>query len=243
MRIPRVFIDNPIEPGVELTLPKKTSHHIGNVLRMHKGERLHLFNGTGGYFPAEITSVNNRHVMIMPGEYIGDDCESPLKICLGQGISRGQHMDYTIQKAVELGVSTIVPVITQHSNVKLNTDRTEKRMLHWKGIIIHAGEQCGRNLLPELVRPQTLSDWMETDKNPLKIILEPTATSRLSELASKVTNISILSGPEGGFSEQEITLAEQNGYIPVKIGPRVLRTETAAVAVISICQVLWGDMG
>lgn len=243
----RIFVDVPLCCEQQLCLPAQAAHHINKVLRMRQGDTILVFNGAGGCYRAEITGLDKRNVEIRPVEYIGDESEAPLTITLVQGISRGQHMDYTVQKAVELGVARVVPVMTEFSNVHLDRERAQNRINHWRSIIISACEQCGRNRLPEISQPVQLTDWLVRPGPAIKLLLEPTAGQRLREIDAHISNqgmeISILSGPEGGLSEDEIKLAIRNGYRPVSLGPRILRTETAAVAAISACQTLWGDMG
>lgn len=235
-------MDQPLHVDAICLLPDDAAHHIAHVLRMKTGQQIVLFNGHGGQYDAEILRINKRTVEVQVIAHLDEERESHLDITLAQGISRGQHMDYTLQKAVELGVKQIVPVFSEHSSVRLNRDRQEKRYQHWRRIIISACEQCGRNRLPVLTHPKTLADWLDDDNNDLKIILHPVTTSRLSQLDKPRHSLTLLAGPEGGFADNEIILAQQKGYQPVVLGPRILRTETAALVAISACQALWGDM-
>ena len=242
MRIVRIYTDQPLPAHSLVTLAEGPSHHISRVLRMRVDQRLQVFNGSGGCHEARIVSIGKRHVEIELLAFRDEERESNLRILLAQGISRGQHMDYTIQKAVELGVSRIVPVLTEHGNVSFDGERTGKRLQHWEGIIVQACEQCGRNRLPEITAPVCFTDWVVQDREPLKLLLDPDGSSTLPEQSAPVKALSLLCGPEGGFSREEIVQAHQNGYTSMCIGPRVLRTETAAIAALSTCQVLWGDM-
>ena len=243
MRCPRVYIDTPLSIGIDFSLPQHVTRHLVTVLRRKRGQTIHVFNGTGGCYLAEIVSQDKRSAIIKIIEFLDEECESPLKITLAQGISRGQHMDYTIQKSVELGVQRIVPILTEYGNVHLDEQRKQKRLEHWNKIIISACEQCGRNRLPELLNPVTISEWLSIDQSSVKLILEPTATENLKSSSAPEQSISVLLGPEGGFSDFEIEAAVAHGFRTVKFGPRVLRTETAAGAILTAIQTLWGDMG
>lgn len=243
MRYPRVYVNTSLSAGSQITLSKQASHHIGQVLRRKPGQLLHVFDGTGGYYPAEVMSVDKRAVVVNTGNLVNDKRESPLSITLAQGISRGQHMDFTIQKAVELGVRRIVPVLTEHGNVRLDEQRTDKRLVHWRKIIISACEQCGRNFIPEITEPVAFTDWLGQEQAALKLILEPASAMSLNSLNMPEGDVSLLSGPEGGFSAGEVESADFAGFQPVRLGPRILRTETAAVAALAAMQALWGDMG
>lgn len=219
------------------------SHHIINVLHMKPDQPVILFNGSGGYFDCRILSVEKKHnVFVEIGQHYPDEKASPLNLILAQGISRGQRMDYTLQKAVELGVSGIVPVFCEFGNVKLAADRQDKRLEHWRKLIINACEQCGLNRIPSLHPPMNFADWVNKQNDGLKIILHPVSDYNLSHLRPPDMNIILLAGPEGGFSEKEVCLAAANGYHSVRFGPRILRTETAAIVAITACQVLWGDI-
>jgi len=243
MREPRIYVEQALDCGQTMALQQDASHHVSRVLRMRVGRRLWLFNGRGGNYLAEIVSISRHQVDVTLLEFNDEQQESTLKITLAQGVSRTQHMDYTLQKAVELGVSKIVPVITEFGNVQFDQQREQKKLLHWQLIIISACEQSGRNSVPEILTPMPLSQWLETDNNSLKVLLQPGAGLRLSALQLANSSLSLLSGPEGGFSRAEAEQAVSRGYVSVGLGPRVLRTETAAVAAISVCQTLWGDMG
>lgn len=243
MHTTRIFVESPLHCDEKIELPDAASHHISKVLRMRPDQKLHVFNGQGGYYTAVITAIGKRTVDIVPLEFIGEERESILKITLAQGISRGQHMDYTVQKAVELGVTIIVPLITEFCNVQLTGDRAVKKLAHWRSIVIHACEQCGRTRLPDILQPTSFRDWIDRDPQPVKIILTPTAGLTMKNVTVQEPEISLLTGPEGGFSETEINAATATGYQVVNLGSRILRTETAAVAAVCAVQVLWGDLG
>ena len=218
-------------------------HHVINVLRMKPGQELILFNGKGGFFEARIESIGKRQVEVLPVAYHDAECESPLDITLAIGISRGQRMDVTLQKAVELGVSKIVPIQSRFVTVKPDEKRQDKRLLHWQKIITGACEQCGRNRIPDVTAPVNFTDWVARENAGLKILLHPAGQQTINRLNNDQNGIILLAGPEGGFSDDENRMAEKNGYQAVTLGPRILRTETAPLAAITACQVLWGDLG
>ena len=247
MRKTRIFIDQKLRVGAVVVLADEATHYISHVLRLRLGHPLILFNGLGGEYDAEIFKVNKRSVEVQINQYQDVDKEPPLHIILAQGISRGQKMDFILQKAVELGVNRIIPVMTEYGNVRLDEERQQKKIKHWNGIIIGACEQCGRNKIPELVAPLGFDECLGmdagTDRGMTKIVLHSGTGGRLSKLAKPGGGIILLVGPEGGFSENEIEKACSADYQIIKIGPRILRTETAALATISACQTLWGDFG
>ncbi len=243
MREPRIYVDLTLEPDLRLSLPLSATHHISNVLRKQIGQRISLFNGLGGSYLAEIVSIGKRHVEVRLLAFREEQRESRLHVTLAQGVSRSQHMDYTLQKAVELGVNRIVPLISEFGNVHIEDQGAEKKLHHWKKIVISACEQCGRNFVPELLSPIPKAQWLEADSNKVKLLLHPDANRGLSSIEMFGESLSILSGAEGGFSEIEVESALASDYMAIELGPRVLRTETAAIAAISICQSRWGDMG
>jgi len=238
----RVYVDQALEDGTTCRLPEEAAHHVATVLRMKTGEELLLFNGRGGSYRAVISSMQKRSVEITIGLHVPEDHESPLSITLAQAVMRGQHMDYALQKAVELGVQHIVPLLCLHGNVKLGDDQIQHRIGHWHKIITSACEQCGRNRIPQLSVPLRLTDWVGTDPNELKLMLHPRDGIRLASMQSPGRSVTLLAGPEGGFSDDEIASATRHGYKSVTLGPRILRAESAALVAISICQGLWGDI-
>ncbi len=242
MRIPRIYQDLELQTGEEIQLADDTHHHLHNVLRLRKGQKINLFNGQGGYYIGEIISIDKHETIAIVKEHIAEERESPLTITLVQGISRGQRMDYTLQKSVELGVSEIIPVITRYSGVSLDEKQRQKRMEHWRGIIISACEQCGRNRIPELHTITTLEQWLDQKSPGLKLILHPDSAATFDQLNLQPEKIYLVAGPEGGFSEEEITQARENDCKAIKLGPRILRTETAALTALTACQVIWGDL-
>lgn len=224
-----------------LELPDTVHRHAVQVLRLKPGALIRLFDGKGLEFEAELTTVEKRHSQARLLNRLENQSESPLKITLLQGVSRGERMDFAIQKAVELGVSTIVPVVTERCNVQLKQDRAQKRVDHWQGVLISACEQSGRAFLPELAALNTLDEVLSSSESELKLVLDPRASQGFNELSPPQT-LSLLIGPEGGLAEAEIDLAAQHGFTAVQFGPRILRTETAAVAALAVVQTLWGDL-
>ena len=243
MSISRIFQPISLQEGRTIDLDESASHHLGRVLRAKIGDKLIIFNGEGGEFEAVITQIDKKKVTTKIENFIPREAESPLKLTLAQGISRGEKMDYTIQKAVELGVERIIPLFTERGTVKLDADRKEKRQQHWQSIVVSACEQSGRNKVPEVIPPQNFLNWLPTIQADYCFVLDPVASSKLNKISLKNNNeIVLLIGPEGGLSEKEIALASQKGFLPLNLGPRILRTETAALAAITALQCLFGDM-
>lgn len=242
MRIPRLYTPAPLASGSSIELDENAFNHAVRVLRLKAGAPLTLFNGQGGEYPAELVEVQKKHATARVGAFVDRDCESPLPIILGQCISRGEKMDYTIQKAVELGVSEIVPLFSERCGVKLDPQRQEKRLHHWQSVIISACEQCGRNRLPLLHEADTLHNWLEKRTSSVKLMLDPTARNSLTRLTQPPADVTLLIGPEGGLSDSETERARACGYLGLRLGPRVLRTETAGPVAIGMLQLLWGDL-
>ena len=242
MRNVRIHVETPLNTGAEVVLPAETAHHVAVVLRLRVGAMLELFDGTGGSHRGRVLAAGRRSVTIQLETFDPQERESALPATLVQGVSRGQHMDYTLQKAVELGVARIVPVLTEHSNVRLDEARAGRRIEHWRRVIIGACEQCGRNRVPEVCPLQPLAAWLEADRSGCRLILDPEADRGLDAFPPPVNGLSLLSGPEGGLSQMEVRAAVAMGWQPVRLGPRILRTETAAVAALAACQALWGDL-
>jgi len=236
----RIYVDTPLHCGQNLNLSAAITHRILRVLRLKIGDQLTLFNSTNGEFQTTITAIKKNHCGVIVEKFIEKNLESPLRIHLGQVISRGEKMDYTIQKATELGVTTITPLFSEHCNVKLDTERTAKRLEHWQATAIAASEQCGRCFIPKIFPAENLEQWLTAAHPETCIILDHCSPNKIKNIP--LTNeIVLLVGPEGGFSDNEILIAEQNNFIPMQLGPRILRTETAALAAISALQVLQGD--
>lgn len=242
MRTPRIYTDSPLEPGKTCELDENAAGHVGRVLRMQPGQPLILFNGDGHDYNASIVAASKKHVQVEITSGTRKDTESPLELVLGQTLSKGDRMDYAVQKAVEMGVSRIVPLSTERCDVKLKGDREEKRLRHWQQVAISAAEQCGRARVPEILPVMTVSQWLEHSQDcDLRLVLHHRTEQSLDSLA-KPGSVALMIGPEGGLSTDEITQAETAGFLPVALGPRVLRTETAPVAALALCQWLWGDI-
>ncbi|MFC0669750.1 16S rRNA (uracil(1498)-N(3))-methyltransferase [Azotobacter chroococcum] len=238
MRLSRFFIDAPLSLG-RLELPEAQAHYIGRVLRLAAGDAVQLFDGSGREFVGELVEVGKKSVQVELREQFAGLAESPLRIHLGQGLSRGERMDWAIQKATELGVAHITPIVSERCEVRLKDERADKRLTHWQQIAISACEQCGRSVLPSIHPPMLLGDWLARTEAELKLVLHPFAEP-LTRHARPVS-LAFLIGPEGGLSEAEVAAAQRASYQAARLGPRVLRTETAPVAALSVAQQLWGD--
>ena len=237
---PRFFAPIDLALGVEIRLPDRAAHHLA-VLRLRSGDSVTLFNGRGGEFAAELMRVSLRQAWARILTSHDPERESPLSVALAQCVSSGDRMDTTLQKSTELGVSRIVPIASERSVVKLSGDRAEKRVAHWRNVVTAACEQCGRNRVPEVARITGLDAFLdEQDPGGLRLLLAPEAGQSLKQLP-RPANVALLVGPEGGLTERERSSAERAGYVPVRFGPRVLRTETAPLAAIAAMQTLWGD--
>jgi 16S rRNA (uracil1498-N3)-methyltransferase len=241
MRIPRIYTAQTLAADAVVMLEPEPARHVARVLRLVAGDPLVLFDGNGGEFPANITAVDKKRVQVLTGAHRPTECESPLSIHLGIALSRGERMDWIVQKSTELGVASLTPLTTEHTGVKLVGDRAEKRILHWRQIAISACEQCGRNR-PPAIKPMTaLTDWLATTDAQCKFVLHHRAQN-IHQIESSPVDIALLIGPEGGLSDSEIEAAERADFTSLRLGPRVLRTETAPLAAIAILQARWGDM-
>jgi len=240
----RIYQNIPLQINTEIQLDKSASHHLVNVLRVKLNEEIIIFNGCGGEYSAIILNVNKKIVQAKILNFNDREAESNLNICLLQGISRGEKMDFTLQKSVELGVKKIVPLFTERCNVKLDLQRIEKKSQHWQSIITSACEQSGRNFIPILEKPQKFTDWMsENISCDDKFVLAPNANTKLNkQLFNPNKNIILLVGPEGGLTENEIKFANANSFQSIMLGPRILRTETAALVAITALQTIAGDL-
>ena len=242
MRIPRLYCPELTEETENMTLPDNVHRHAVQVLRLKQGAELHLFNGQGLEYSAILAAVAKRSSTVKLINKLEVDNESPVFITLLQGVSRGERMDYALQKAVELGVNHIIPVLTERCNVSLTGDRVTKRLSHWQGVITSACEQSGRSLLPKLSNVTQLEEVVNSCEVKCRLVLDPLADSGLTSL-SKQNEIALLIGPEGGLTEQEVRRAVDKGFQATTMGPRILRTETATVAALTVVQALWGDIG
>lgn len=241
MRIPRVFTEHPLAEGATLALEEAPSRHLAKVLRMGPGRELVLFNGQGGEYSARVAAVSKKSVEVEITKFYSQERESPLALELAIGISRGDRMDWVLQKATELGVTRISPLFSERTEVKLKGERLEKKQAHWRQVTIGACEQCQRNRLPELAQPTSLEQWLDRPNPGLRFVLHHRDSKGLPKGESP-DQVALLVGPEGGLSEEEIERARAAGCEPLTLGPRVLRTETAPVAAIALAQYLWGDL-
>lgn len=241
LSVPRVYLEVPLVSGAILSLDERAAHHVVRVMRLRPGDGIIVFNGQGGDYEAVLERGAPPQVRI--GKFIARDAESSLSVHLAQGIARGERMDYAIQKAVELGVSTIIPLITEFCVATIPKEREEKRMAHWRGGIIAACEQSGRTRVPRLAAPLKFYPWLPTAQASLKLMFDPYATRLLAQLPAPEGDILLLIGPEGGLSDPETEAAQQVGFTAVQLGPRMLRTETAPVAALAAVQTMWGDLG
>lgn len=241
MRIPRIYTPQALSENTAINLDEQAANHVGKVLRMAAGRELILFNGQGNFhYTASIEHSDRKRVSVNVLNKVRTDNESPLSIHLGQALSKGDKMEFTIQKAVELGVTDITPLWTEHCDVKLNAERLEKKHKQWQGIIISACEQSGRNILPTLHSAKKIDDWLSSIRADLKWVLDPRGNVKASQTEA-IQSAAIAVGPEGGLSQDEIQLACQYDFQAKLIGPRVLRTETAALTAVTVLQSQWGD--
>ena len=240
MRIPRIYQPVALRSGARLQLDEAASHHLLRVLRLKAGDHLTLFDGQGREHEAILLAGRGKRAEVALGAPLDRNVESPLAVTLAQGISRGERMDYTLQKAVELGVARIVPLFTARCNVKLTAERLEKRLAHWRGVIAHACEQCGRSCLPTLASPQALDQW-QAPEAALKLVLDGGAAAGLGRLTPPGGAVVLAIGPEGGLTAAEIRRLQARGFQALRLGPRILRTETAGIAALAALQTLWGD--
>ena len=238
MRLSRFFIDAPLSLG-EHELPEAQAHYIGRVLRMSEGAAVQLFDGSGQEFLGVLLEVGKKRVSVRLDESLAGQPDSTLNIHLGQGLSRGERMDWAIQKATELGVREITPIVSERCEVRLKDERADKRLQHWRQIAISACEQCGRSSVPVIHPPLLLAEWLKACEAELKLVLHPVAEPWASH--ARPASLAFLIGPEGGLSEAEVQQAQAAGYHSARLGPRVLRTETAPVVALAVAQQLWGD--
>ena len=242
MRVPRLYLNAQLNAGLSMSLDESQSHYLNKVLRMEAGRELQVFNGDGKEYRATITKVDKRAVEIAVLSGAEINRESPLHTHLAIGISRGERMDWVLQKATELGVTKITPLFTERTEVRLQGERLEKKIQHWQQITLSACEQCQRNVPPQLLPAQDISSFLPQDNSALKLVLHHRSEQTLRQLPPP-SSVTLLVGPEGGLSEREIESAvRQFDYTPLTLGPRVLRTETAPVAALVAVQMLWGDL-
>ena len=243
MRLNRIFCEGPLQNGTTIPLSAAGANHVARVLRMREGAPLVIFDGSGSDYQAEIVAVQGDKVLVQLRQQTAGAAESPINITLVQGVSRSERMDWALQKATELGVTAIAPVLTARSVVRLDEKQAAKKQTHWHGIVIGACEQCGRSRVPTVAAPITLPDYFANVRNEaMRLVLDPAAPGSLTGIASLPSQVELLIGPEGGLDDDEVSAAQKAGFTPVRLGPRVLRTETAAVVALSVLQARWGDL-
>ncbi|MFG6668096.1 16S rRNA (uracil(1498)-N(3))-methyltransferase [Halomonas sp. HNIBRBA4712] len=240
-KMPRLFVPATLEVGTQVELPEGPARHVSRVLRMSEGAPLVLFDGRGAEAGARITEAGRKRVLAQVESVWPGEGESPLAVHLGQAISKGDRMDYAIQKAVELGVAAITPLYTERGDVRLKDEREAKKHAHWQAVAESACEQCGRATVPVVHPPIALSQWLEQRDEPLKLMLH-LATGNGFARAERPQRAALLIGPEGGLTEQDIAAAKSHGFTPLTLGPRVLRTETAPVVALTLLQHHFGDL-
>lgn len=241
MSAPRIHLDATLTAGAELTLPEGPARHVAAVLRLREGATLTLFDGRGQEAAAVLVEATRKRVVARIEAVTAGRGESPLAVHLGQAISKGDRMDYAIQKATELGVAAITPLYTEHGDVRLKGEREARKLAHWQGVASSACEQSGRASVPTIHPPQPLGEWLAGRDEALRLVLHP-ATDTTWQQASAVTSAALLIGPEGGLSPAEVDAATAAGFTPLTLGPRILRTETAPVVALTLLQHHFGDM-
>ena len=242
MRVTRVFVDGPLAAGAKVALPEDAAAYLLRVLRLRPGDACVLFNGDGHDYGARLLALDKRHAQVEVVDARPVANESPLRIVLLQGIARGEKMDLILQKATELGVARIAPVLTERTEVKLDAERAAKRMQHWRGVVLGACEQSGRARVPELLEPQPLAAYLAGEAPGHRFLLDPLAErsiARAGVLPGEA--LALLIGPEGGLSERDRLTARAAGFTGLRLGPRVLRTETAGLAAIAAFNAVFGD--
>jgi 16S rRNA (uracil1498-N3)-methyltransferase len=243
---PRFFYPDKLGNGSEVKLPSDAAHHALRVLRLTTGEPVTLFNGSGGEYRSRITRMGKGEVWVKTLAYSEPVREPSIELVLAQAVSSGDRMDFTLQKSVELGVGSIQPISAERSIVRLSAERAARRVEHWRNLVISACEQCGRNRIPHVAAPMKLQEWLgqmaaKAAPEELRLLLSPDAQVSIRTLLPGAGRIALLAGPEGGFSASEIAAATARDFLPIRLGPRILRTETAALAALAAIQALQGD--
>lgn len=242
MRTIRTFVEAPLGIGATVTLGEQASAHLVRVLRRSVGDECVLFNGDGCDYPARLVSVAKKAAQAEVLAAAPLDNESPLQLTLVQALARGEKMDWILQKGTELGVSAFAPVLTERTEVRLDAERALRRLAHWTGVVVAACEQSGRARVPRIHEPRSLAEHAAaSDSTHLRLALDPRATQTLSGLAPRVP-VELVVGPEGGLSERDLASLGAAGYVGVRLGPRVLRTETAGLTAVTLLQALYGDL-
>jgi 16S rRNA (uracil1498-N3)-methyltransferase len=243
VRLSRVYCESALVAGTEVALPASAANHVARVLRLRAGAPIVAFDGSGNDYRCEIVAVEGARVRVLVGDATAGRRESPLAVTLVQAVSRGERMDLTLQKATELGVSVIVPVLSTRSVVRLDERQAAAKLRHWQAVVTSACEQSGRSVLPRVHAPLDLGRYLaESPRDGLRLVPNPRATESLAGLAVAPATAELLVGPEGGFEESELLGAERAGFRPVRLGPRVLRTETAGIVALAVLQARWGDL-
>jgi 16S rRNA (uracil1498-N3)-methyltransferase len=246
MRLTRVYVEGPLVSGQRVKLEGHAASHVTRVLRLRVGSALVLFDGAGGEYEASIDKAHGGEVIVAVGAHLKSERESALTLTLAQGVSRGERMDLVVQKATELGVSHLVPVLTERSIVRLSAQQSDRKVNHWRAIVIAACEQCGRNRLPSVAAPVPIRELLRGDAagaaGGARLLLSPVGTSTVKDLRRPSGGITVLVGPEGGLTDEEEQAAVAAGFSSVRLGPRVLRTETAAIAALALLQREFGDL-
>lgn len=241
MHIPRIYQAQSLSAQTHVVLDKQASHHLINVLRLQVGEPLIVFNGEGGEYQATLIAIDNKSAQVSLQRFVDIDRESPLSLHLGQVMARGEKMDWIMQKVVELGVSQITPLISDYCNMRLAQQHLAKKWQHWHKVIINACEQCARTRIPQLNPVSHLEQWSQQPFSGPSIVLQPQANQTIAELTIRPQSIRVAIGPEGGFSPHEIALLQQHDFQLCRFGPRILRSETAAIGIIACLQSYCGD--
>ncbi|MDF3920179.1 16S rRNA (uracil(1498)-N(3))-methyltransferase [Salinicola sp. LHM] len=241
MAKPRIHVAVSLVAGGDVVLPEGPARHVALVLRLREGAPLTLFDGVGHEAQATLVEVGRKRVVARIEQVSAGSGESPLRVHLGQAISKGDRMDYAIQKSVELGVAAITPLYVEHGDVRLKGEREAKKLAHWQGVAVSACEQCGRASVPTIHPPQTLAQWLVGRGESLRLVLHP-ATDDSWRQTDSADSAALLIGPEGGLSEAEVEAARRGGFQPLTLGPRILRTETAPVVALTLLQHHFGDL-
>ena len=241
MRIPRIYQSIPLTVGTTFVLDANATRHLAQVLRLTIGAEIDVFNGTGGEYRCYLTSIDKKTCTAEVLSFKNREIESPVSLHLAQSMVRGEKMDFIIQKAVELGITKITPLLSQYCNVNVKADRLDRKLEHWQGIVINACEQCGRNQLPIIMQPQTFQSWLKSVDEDVCLVLHPYDVETFA-VSAQAKRIVVAIGPEGGFSEQEIRQLLDNHFAAMTIGPRILRSETATISALTLIQHRWGDI-
>ena len=241
MASPRIFCDFRLGPGAQFPLPDDAANHVGKALRLRPGDAIVVFDGAGGEYDAVIQRMDRARVEVKTGAWREADRESPVAVGLVQGLPEADKMDWILQKAVELGVAWIQPLVCERSVVRLAGERAARREAHWRRVVVAGCEQCGRNRVPELRPTAAFRDWAAQPSAAARWMLSPGVGESLAGREAPAGPVELLVGPEGGLSEREVDIAQTVGFQPLSLGPRVLRTETAPLAALAAMQALWGD--